>query len=187
MKKSILYTKTGDGGMTSLVGGMRVSKIHPRLEAYGTADELNSLLGLLITYVSDEVDGACLFEIQRKLFSVGSYLATDLSCQTLHPQSIISPEDLTAIESAIDTLDANLPSLHAFVIPGGTRGAAICHLCRTVCRRLERRILVLANEVEIDPNLLAYINRLSDYLFVLARKINNLYGGHEILWQKSCK
>lgn len=188
MKKSMVYTKTGDKGMTSLVGGVRVSKTHPRLEAYGTVDELNSQIGLLITYVTDEEDREFLFEIQRKLFSVGSYLATDQTYKELRPQSIIHLEDVEELERAIDKVDSELPPLRLFILPGGSQGASVCHVCRTVCRRAERCILELnESEVKIDENLIAYINRLSDYLFVFSRKLNNLEGGHEIIWQKSCK
>ncbi len=187
MKKSGIYTRTGDQGMTSLVGGVRVSKLHPRLEAYGTVDELNSQIGLLITYITDETERACLTEIQRKLFSVGSYLATDQEQRSLREQSRIGPEEVEQLEQAIDRIDSELPPLHLFVLPGGARGAAVCHVCRTVCRRAERRILALGEMCEIDSNLLAYVNRLSDYLFVLSRKINILEECDEIIWKKTCR
>lgn len=187
MKKSGIYTKTGDQGMTSLVGGVRVSKLHPRLEAYGTVDELNSQIGLLITYITDETERTCLTEIQRKLFSVGSYLATDQEQRTLREQSRIVPEEVEQLEQAIDRIDSELPPLRLFVLPGGARGAAVCHVCRTVCRRAERRILALGEECGIDSNLLAYVNRLSDYLFVLSRKINVLEKCDEIIWKKTCR
>ena len=183
MKKSMVYTKTGDKGMTSLVGGVRVSKTHPRLEAYGTVDELNSQIGLLITYVRDEADREFMFKIQRKLFSVGSYLATDQEQKELRMQSIIHPEDVAELEHAIDVIDSGLPLLRAFILPGGSRGASVCHVCRTVCRRAERRILDLEEAgTETDCNLMSYMNRLSDYLFVFARKLNNLDDGYEIIW-----
>lgn len=187
MKKSGIYTKTGDEGMTSLVGGIRVSKLHPRLEAYGTVDELNSQIGLLITYITDETDHEMLTDIQRKLFSVGSYLATDQEQKALREQSRIYPEDVEQLEKAIDQIDSELPPLRLFVLPGGSRGAAVCHVCRTVCRRAERRILALKEECEIESNLLSYINRLSDYLFVLARKINICEKCDEIIWKKTCR
>ena len=187
MKKSMIYTKTGDTGMTSLVGGIRVPKTHPRLEAYGTVDELNSQVGLLITYVSDDEYRNQLLEIQRKLFSVGSYLATDQEYKELRPQSIIHQDDVENLEHVIDEIDSLLPPLKLFVLPGGSRAAAVSHVCRTVCRRAERCILSLTETVEIDPTLIAYVNRLSDYFFVLSRRLNNLYGENEIIWQKSCK
>lgn len=183
MKKSMVYTKTGDKGMTSLVGGVRVSKTHPRLEAYGTVDELNSQIGLLITYVDEEADRTFLLGIQRKLFSVGAYLATDQERKELRPQSILTAEDVEKLENAIDAMDEALPPLRVFILPGGSRGAAVCHVCRTVCRRAERRILDLEETgVEVDSTLLSYMNRLSDYLFVFARKLNNSDGGTEIIW-----
>lgn len=187
MKKSGIYTKTGDAGMTSLVGGIRVSKLHPRLEAYGTIDELNSEIGLLITYVDDAQEVELLTEVQRKLFTVGSYLATDQTQRELREQSKMHPEDVQQLEAAIDRVDAELPPLRLFVLPGGTRAASVCHVCRTVCRRAERRIIALAEECEVEPNITAYVNRLSDYLFVLARKLNIQAGQDEIIWKKSCR
>lgn len=187
MKKSLIYTKTGDKGTTSLVGGTRVSKTHIRLEAYGTVDELNSNLGLLITYLSDERDRNFVQQVQDKLFAVGSHLATDQEKTKLYEVSIITPELVEVMEHEIDRLDATLPPLSAFVLPGGSRGAAVCHICRTVCRRAERRILALAEQVEISTELLAYVNRLSDYLFVLSRKINQDEKKGEIFWNNSCK
>lgn len=187
MKKSLIYTKTGDKGTTSLVGGTRVSKTHIRLEAYGTVDELNSNLGLLITYLPDERDRNFVQQVQDKLFAVGSHLATDREKTKLNEVSVITPELVETMEHEIDRLDVILPPLSAFVLPGGSRGAAVCHICRTVCRRAERRILVLAEQVEISAELLAYVNRLSDYLFVLARKINHDEKKDEIFWNNSCK
>lgn len=187
MKKSLVYTKTGDKGTTSLVGGTRVPKTHIRLEAYGTVDELNSHLGLLITYLADERDRTFVQQVQDKLFAVGSHLATDREKTKLHEASIITPQQVETMENEIDRLDEMLPPLSAFVLPGGSRGAAVCHVCRTVCRRAERRILALAEQVEIASELLAYVNRLSDYLFVLSRKINQDEKKEEIFWNNSCK
>jgi cob(I)alamin adenosyltransferase len=187
MKKSMIYTKTGDKGTTSLVGGARVPKTHVRLEAYGTVDELNSHLGLLQTYLTDEADKKLVYRVQNKLFSVGSYLATDQSKTELRMESRIEDEDLELLEHAIDVIDNELPPLNSFILPGGDRGAAVCHICRTVCRRAERRILVLAEECEIEPRVTAFVNRLSDYLFILARKLNQLTNTDEIFWDKSCK
>lgn len=167
-----IYTKTGDKGTTSLVGGTRVPKTHIRLEAYGTVDELNSNLGLLITYLLDGKDKDFLQQVQDRLFAVGSHLATDREKMELKEASIISSEQVEMVEREIDRLDTLLPPLSAFILPGGSRGAAVCHVCRTVCRRAERRILALAEQVEIASELLAYVNRLSDYLFVLSRKMN---------------
>ena len=172
MKKSLVYTKTGDKGRTGLIGGTRVLKTDARLEAYGTVDELNAHLGVLITYLTEEGDAEFLRVVQDKLFGVGSYLATDQEKTDLHAVSIIKPEDVEKIELAIDEADNGLPAINNFVLPGGARASAFCHVCRTVCRRAERRILALTDHLTIDQNLLAYINRLSDYLFVLSRRIN---------------
>ncbi len=182
-----VYTKTGDKGTTSLVGGTRVPKTHDRLEAYGTVDELNSFLGLLVTYVTDGQDALFLQQVQNRLFVVGSYLATDQTKMSLKSASVVTPAMVTEMENEIDRLDGVLPPLSAFVLPGGSRGAAVCHVCRTVCRRAERRILALSAQVEVAPELLAYMNRLSDYLFVLSRKINLDAKKEEIFWNNSCK
>ena len=182
-----IFTKTGDKGTTSLVGGTRVPKTHIRLEAYGTVDELNSNLGLLITYLPDGKDKDFLQQVQDRLFAVGAHLATDREKMELKEASIISPEQVEMVEREIDRLDTLLPPLSAFILPGGSRGAAVCHVCRTVCRRAERRILALDEQVEIASELLAYVNRLSDYLFVLSRKMNQDDKKGEIFWNNSCK
>ena len=182
-----IYTKTGDKGTTSLVGGTRVPKTHVRLEAYGTVDELNSNLGLLLTYLPDEEDKMLVRHIQDRLFAVGSNLATDLEKTDLKCASVIHLEEIERIEKEIDRLDNLLPPLHAFILPGGSRGASVCHVCRTVCRRAEHRILALAEQCAVAPELLAYVNRLSDYLFVLSRKINRDEKKDEIFWDNSCK
>ena len=163
-----------------------MSKTHVRLEAYGTVDELNSQLGLLHTYLTDEADRKLILWVQHELFSVGSYLATDQTNTTLRIESQIADEDIRRLEVAIDETDALLPPLKAFVIPGGARGSAVCQVCRTVCRRAERRILSMAEEHEVTENVSAFVNRLSDYLFVLARKMNLLSKNDEIYWDKSC-
>ena len=125
--------------------------------------------------------------VQNKLFSVGSYLATDQSQTELRMESRINDKDITLLEQAIDDIDNALSPLHAFILPGGARGAAVCHICRTVCRRAERRILALAGECEIEARVSAFVNRLSDYLLILARKLNYLAKKEEIFWDKSCK
>ena len=187
MKKSLVYTKTGDKGTTSLVGGNRVPKTHIRLEAYGTVDELNAHLGLLNTYLQDEADSHFISGIQHKLFTIGSHLATDQEKTELKAASILTQEDVERIEQEIDRLDEQLPELRAFILPGGSRGAAVCHVCRTVCRRAERRILALSETCTISPEVLAFVNRLSDYLFVLSRKINFDEQNNEIFWDNSWK
>ena len=190
MKMTKIYTKTGDKGTTSLVGGVRVSKADIRLDAYGTIDELNSFIGLLISVMKDAEHEELLRFVQHKLFSLGSYLATDASKTDLHAVSHILPEHVARLEQAIDEADASLPELHAFILPGGSLSASVCHVCRTVCRRAERRILALEEagaECEIDENVKQFVNRLSDYLFILSRKLNQLTQHDEIYWDKSCK
>lgn len=187
MKKSLIYTKGGDKGTTSLVGGTRVPKTHIRLEAYGTIDELNSNLGLLHTYLTDTADREFLQRIQDKLFTVGSHLATDQETMELHPASVMHTAEIERIEHEIDRIDSLLPPLSAFVLPGGSREAAVCNICRTVCRRAERRILDLAEKCTVAPEILAFVNRLSDYLFVLSRKMNFERQQPEIFWDNTCK
>lgn len=185
-KKSLIYTRTGDKGTTSLVGGTRVPKTHIRLEAYGTVDELNSYLGLLYTGLTAEEDRKIILWVQHKLFSVGAYLATDQELTNLRVESMIADDDIRRLELAIDEADAQLPALKAFVIPGGSKESAVCQICRTICRRAERRILTLSETCEVSVNVSSFINRLSDYLFVLARKLNILCNASEIYWDKSC-
>ncbi len=187
MKKSMVYTKTGDQGSTGLIGGTRVSKTDVRLESYGTVDELNAHLGLLFTYLKDEVDKNFIIKVQHKLFSVGSYLATDQKKIALNPASIILLSDIEEIEQQIDKMDEQLSPINRFILPGGSREAALCHVCRTVCRRAERRILSFAAISPIDKNVIAFINRLSDYLFILSRKQNMNEKNNEIFWDKACK
>ena len=182
-----IYTKTGDKGTTSLVGGTRVPKTHIRLEAYGTVDELNSNLGLLITYLLDGKDKDFLQQVQDRLFAVGSHLATDREKMELKEASIISPEQVESGGAGDRPFGYSFASSFSLYSPGGSRGAALCHVCRTVCRRAERRILALAEQVEISSELLAYVNRLSDYLFVLSRKMNQDDKKGEIFWNNSCK
>jgi cob(I)alamin adenosyltransferase len=182
MKKSFLYTKTGDRGTTGLIGGTRVPKNHIRLEAYGTVDELSSQLVLLVTYLTEENDRNFITKVQNKLFSIGAYLATDQNKVPVDKTSHITPEDVINIEQEIDRIDETLPHLHAFVIPGGSRTAALCHVCRTVCRRTERCVLSLAEKYPVSSELSAYLNRLSDYLFILSRKINSTEKITEIFW-----
>ena len=187
MKKSLVYTKTGDRGTTGLIGGTRVSKTHIRLEAYGTVDELNANLGLLITYLNEEHDREFLLHVQNKLFAIGSHLATDQDKVRLNEVSIITPADVEQIEHEIDAADEILPPLSNFVLPGGSRISSRAQICRTVARRCERRVVTLANEHDVDQNVLTSLNRLSDYFFVLAR-FNNIHNQiEEIFWDKDCK
>jgi cob(I)alamin adenosyltransferase len=183
MKRSHLYTRTGDAGMTGLVGGQRVPKTHTRLEAYGTVDELNSQLGLLLTYMENEQDREILLNVQNQLFVICSELATadeDLRGR----RASVGEAEVEWMEQCIDAAEDGLPGWRGFILPGGTRAAAVAHVCRTVCRRAERRIHVVAQEAEVNPFLIAYVNRLSDYLFALAKKINHQEGIEENFWQK---
>lgn len=187
MKKSLIYTRTGDKGSTSLIGGIRVSKTHERLEAYGTVDELNSFIGLLKAEIPEGEDSTFLLKIQHMLFSVGTYLATDTASTPMRQEGIMEKSAIEELEREIDKTDASVPPLKSFVIPGGNKSASLCHVCRTVCRRAERRILVLQQDNEIDENITSYVNRLSDYFFVLSRKLNNAEKCEEIFWNKSGK
>lgn len=182
MKKSNLYTATGDKGTTSLVGGKRVSKADVRLEAYGTTDELNAHIGLLIALMPAGDDTALLRRIQDCLFIVGSALATDLETTKLHESSRLSENEIECVERRIDQLDAIVPPLCKFVLPGGAVAAAQAHVCRTVCRRAERCICALAQHHTLADNVQRYVNRLSDYFFVLARYINHTTTTPEIFW-----
>lgn len=186
-QKSNIYTRTGDAGTTSLVGGVRVSKTDDRLEAYGTIDELNAHLGCLLHHLHDPQDRSFVSAIQHKLFRVGAYLATDVSQTELKCAGVVTGEDVTEVEQEIDRLHALLPELHAFILPGGAQGAAVCHVGRTVCRRAERRMLQVSEHQALAPEVMAYVNRLSDYLFILSRKVNLDEKKEEIIWDNSCK
>jgi cob(I)alamin adenosyltransferase len=187
-KKSKIYTRSGDKGKTSLVGGFRVSKAHPRIEAYGTVDELNSFTGLLIAETDrKEIEDLLLF-IQSKLFTVGAYLATDPSKTEYKIESNISDYDIEKLESAIDEIDATLPKLQSFVLPGGSHSSATAHVCRTVCRRAERLCYRLTETgIEVEEPVLIFLNRLSDLLFVIARQECLLKNNKEIFLQNTCK
>ena len=188
MKKSLIYTKTGDSGTTSLVGGTRVPKTHIRLEAYGTVDELNSCIGVLISVIDSHDDIDILRFVQHKLFSLGSYLATDTANVKLNEASYITDNDVVRLENAIDEADNILTPIKGFILPGGSYPASLCHLCRTVCRRAERCILRMEeSQCVIDNNCKRFVNRLSDYMFVLSRKLNHLTQNDEIYWDKTCK
>ena len=180
-----IYTKTGDRGTTSLVGGQRISKCCDRIESYGTVDELNSQIGLLITYCTEQHDKDTLRAIQCKLFVIGGYLATDTSQTKLNNSLILKSESTEELEREIDSLESIIPPLRSFILPGGSRAAALCNVCRTVCRRAERCIIRLSEcGVEIDFCVLSYINRLSDYLFLLSRKLNTDNKIEDIVWRE---
>ncbi|GAB6012962.1 cob(I)yrinic acid a,c-diamide adenosyltransferase [Viscerimonas tarda] len=186
MGKGHVYTKTGDAGKTSLVGGTRVPKDHVRLDAYGTVDELNSFTGFLVCQIKEEETLKILSFIQHKLFTIGASLATDTETTSLKAESIIKEEDIARLEHEMDKIEDELPPLNNFVLPGGSESAARAHLCRTVCRRAERDIYRVKEQYNVDEQILRYINRLSDYFFVLARKESNSLG-NEIFWNKTCE
>lgn len=187
MKISKVYTKGGDKGTTSLIGGVRVKKTNSRIEAYGTVDELSANLGVLASFMKDGPDKDFIYGIQRNLFTICSYLATDKTQTPLAPSYTLDPAEVTVVEEEIDAISSSIPAQTAFILPGGSHEAAFAHVCRTVCRRAERRIFFLAETTEISCHVLEYMNRLSDYLFVLARKLNFVDGVREKIWQKSCK
>ncbi len=181
-----LYTRTGDDGSTGLFGGDRVSKSHLRLAAYGTLDELNSVMGLLRLHATAVCAGQeVLQRIQHDLFVLGAILATPAARQDLLGARMSRPTwGLADMEADIDRLSALAPPMTAFVLPGGTAAAAHAHLARTVCRRAEREVLALSRDEAIGPNDLAYLNRLSDLLFVMTRYENHQRGVAETLWQR---
>jgi cob(I)alamin adenosyltransferase len=180
-----IYTKTGDQGQTGLFGGARVSKDHLRIEAYGTLDELNAFLGLLRDHCSLTAQREILYEVQNRLFSIGGMLATDPSKDNLYAQTLdLYPADLAVLEQAIDALDAQLPPLKNFILPGGHPTVSYAHLARCVCRRAERCLVSLHAQEAVDPLMLSYLNRLSDYLFVLGRALAQDLGVEEVIWKK---
>ena len=179
-----IYTKTGDRGDTGLFGGPRVSKDAPRIEAYGTVDELNSVLGLARTAgVGGSID-ELVNRIQNELFDLGAQLATP--DPAAHNVPLVGARQIAALEAAIDLHEQGLKQLKTFILPGGTPAAAWLHLARTICRRAERRAVTLvAQSVEpVSPEVVVYLNRLSDLLFVLARAVNHADGKGDVPWQK---
>lgn len=171
-KEVRIYTKTGDDGTTGLIGGSRVKKYDIRLEAYGTVDELNSSVGLVLSGVKDEPTREVLTDVQNKLFVIGAHLAMDENAGDLKKQIPCTEQDIELLEKEMDRMFEVLPQLNHFILPTGCQTAAFAHVARTVCRRAERRIVELAEKTEVDRNLAKYVNRLSDYLFVLSRKLN---------------
>ena len=187
MKIRKVYTRGGDKGKTSLVGGVRVSKACARLEAYGTVDELSAQLGLLAAYLPDGHEKDMVERIQNSLFNVCTHLATDSSVTPLGDSAKLRDGETELLEHEIDTIMAELPEPQGFILSGGTVEAAQAHVCRTVCRRVERCIVALSEEAEVGLEIQQYVNRLSDYLFVLAKKLNFIAGIQEKTWQKACK
>jgi cob(I)alamin adenosyltransferase len=177
-----IYTKTGDKGQTSLIGGTRLPKHHIRIEAYGTVDELNSFLGLIRDNVSEKELFDLLIEIQDRLFTIGSLLASDPVKNKMQlPQ--LNESDVTLLEKAIDKMNETLPEMKSFVLPGGHTTVSYCHVTRCVCRRAERAVLKLSENEPVDELIYKYLNRLSDYLFVLSRKLTHDLKANEIPWK----
>jgi cob(I)alamin adenosyltransferase len=187
MKITKVYTRTGDQGTTSLVGGIRIKKNDIRLEAYGTVDELSAHLGLLAAMLPDGSEKQSVQRVQNNLFNVCTHLATDQSNTPLYPSAHLAEGEVEQLEQLIDDTIAMLPEGQGFILPGGCQAAAQCHVARTVCRRAERRIAALAESATVGPEILQYINRLSDYLFILAKKINFNNGTDEIIWKNACR
>lgn len=181
-----IYTKKGDKGKTSLLGGTRVSKHHVRIEAYGTVDELNSWLGMLHDQDAAAPYRKFLNDIQDRLFTIGSVLASDPEKNSFKLPEI-GQEDIDVLEKSIDELETDMPALKNFILPGGHPASSTAQVCRTVCRRAERRIVHLDELQPVNPLILGYLNRLSDWLFVFARKMLHATGSEEIIWQPQKK
>lgn len=183
MKKQFkIYTKTGDKGTTSLIGGERVPKYDDRIEAYGTVDELNSWIGLIRDQDIDPGLKAVLLGVQNTLFVMESQLAKGPGSEkTALPE--VTQEDVEILEKEIDRMEKDLPPLRSFILPGGHTVVSYCHIARTVCRRAERLIIKIAEKYPVASLNIQYLNRLSDYLFVLSRKVSKDLGGEEIAWK----
>ena len=177
---SKIYTRTGDDGSTGLGDGTRVPKDHARVEAYGCVDELNSVIGLLLTEVLGDDLRAALTGIQHTLFDLGGELS-------IPGRRVLNDDLVAALEALLDQLNDELAPLKEFILPGGTRAAALCHVARTVCRRSERRLFTLSTREAVNPAALRYLNRLSDLLFVLARSLNRAAGMADVSWQPTPK
>lgn len=174
-----IYTKQGDKGNTSLFGGKKIPKDHLRVEAYGTIDEFNAFIGLLLSRLPVDLMQTELINCQHILYNIGSNLANDTD---KYKSPEITEDHIEKLEIAMDHMQSSLTELKNFILPGGTELVSLCHVCRTICRRAERRVVSVAAEFEINPNLVKYLNRLSDYLFVFARFITVKTGSSEIHW-----
>lgn len=177
-----IYTRKGDTGTTQLIGGTRVAKHNLRIECYGTVDELNSYIGCVGDQIYNEHDKSLLKEIQDRLFTIGSSLASDPGKSGMKIPDL-KESDIDLLEKEIDAMTEKLPPLKSFILPGGHFANSICHVARCVCRRAERLVSDLNENEKTDPLVLKYLNRLSDYLFVLSRKISKDFGAEEIEWK----
>lgn len=179
-----IYTRTGDKGSTSLIGGVRVPKNHIRIESYGTVDELNSQLGLVNDLSADAEVTEWLREVQDRLFTLGAELATAPDKDVKMKLPDLHDTDISWLEGRIDFMNESLPEMRSFIIPGGNAGASACHVARCICRRAERICVSMQEEGEAIPDLaVSYLNRLSDFLFVLARYIGHKAGAEELPWR----
>ncbi len=178
MRLTKIYTRTGDQGTTRLANGEEISKDSDRVNAYGEIDELNSVIGVIIAGKLSQVVSDLLSDIQHHLFDVGGELASAGMIKEM-----VSEDMITGLENEIDNLNTDLPALEEFILPGGTSAAADLHLARTVCRRAERSIISLSQTEKVAPEIIKYVNRLSDLLFVMARFENHSNGNHEIYWK----
>ncbi|OCX53532.1 ATP:cob(I)alamin adenosyltransferase [Mucilaginibacter sp. PPCGB 2223] len=176
-----IYTKTGDRGQTSLIGGTRVPKHHVRIESYGTVDELNSYIGLIRDQDIDAKHKDVLKEVQDRLFTIGASLASDPEKSKMKIPDLHNA-DIELLEQEMDRMDSELPPLRHFILPGGSNAISFCHLARCVCRRAERLVVHLAEESFVEEKVIIYLNRLSDYLFILARKIGSEHKIAENEW-----
>lgn len=181
---SKIYTKTGDAGKTSLIGGTKVPKSHIRIQAYGTIDELNAFTGLLKDQLSEPHSRQLLLEVQDRLFTIGSSLACDPNKEIAMKIPDLKESDIVLLENEIDLMNSKLPEMKSFILPGGHVTVSAAHICRTICRRAERFIVELdEKEHPVQPLIIKYLNRLSDYFFVLARWIGHLLGVPEVKWR----
>lgn len=178
-----IYTKTGDEGKTSLIGGTRVPKFHPRIEAYGTIDELNSFIGLIRDQAIGEHYREVLLEVQDRLFTLESLIARDPEAKVTIQLPSLSEKDIILLEKEIDEMNEALPELRSFILPGGNTIVSYCHIARTICRRAERLVIRLGQAQPVDSLHIKYLNRLSDYLFVLSRKVAHDTGASETPWK----
>lgn len=182
IKETKIYTKRGDRGETSLLGGTRVPKYHERIEAYGTLDELNAFIGLLRDHLTDDQSRNILLEIQQNIFVAEAHLASEKPENNARLPKL-TEENIILLEHEIDTMNRDLPELRSFILPGGHETVSYCHIVRTVCRRAERLTIKLSEQYPVDSEIIKYLNRLSDYFFVLARKIAFEFSIGDNVWK----
>jgi cob(I)alamin adenosyltransferase len=177
-----IYTRKGDEGKTSLIGGARVSKAHIRIDAYGTIDELNSYIGWLRDLSGTALKSEVLIEIQDRLFTIGSLLASDPEASNMKLPEL-HEQDVVFLENEMDYFDKDLPEMKSFILPGGHQASSCAHVARCVCRRAERTVVLLSENDTVDPLVIKYLNRLSDYLFVLSRHLSAFFRAEETPWK----